>query len=391
MKTSLQEKFLQYVAQTSPEPLSIEIERAEGCYFYDKNEKQYLDMIAGISVCNIGHSHPEIVTAVQKQAEKFMHVMVYGELVQQPQVELAELLVGILPENLNSVFFVNSGSEAVEGGLKLAKRVTQREEIIHFKNSYHGATNGAMSVMGNNDYRKAFQPLLPNTKAIEFGNFDDLKEITTQTAAIIVELVQGEAGVRTTSKEYWQALQQRCKETGALLIVDEIQSGLGRSGKRFAFEHYDITPDILLLAKALGGGLPVGAFIANQKMMNLFQANPVLGHITTFGGNAVCCAAALAHLKIILREKLWENVEKMTPQLVELFSQLDGVQEVRNLGFMIAVEFGSSQKNFQMIHDLLQKGIFTDWFLWCDTALRIAPPLTFNENHLQELKNRLQL
>ncbi len=390
MKTSFQKAFDQYLAHTSPEPLKIEIDRAEGLYLFSPCGKRYLDLIAGIAVCNVGHSHPDIVRAVKDQAEKYMHLMVYGELVQQPQVALAELLVTILPETLNSVFFVNSGSEAVEGALKLARRYTQRKEILYFEKAYHGATNGSMSVMGSEAYRKPFEPLLPETKAIKHGCIDDLEKITQKTAAIIVEIVQGEAGVQLASREYWQQLRARCTETETLLIVDEIQSGLGRTGKCFAFEHYGIVPDILLLAKALGGGMPLGAFIANREVMNTLTHNPVLGHITTFGGHPVSCAAALTHLRLIVENKLWENAEKMGEKLKQLFLRYDGVTEVRHLGLMMAVEFNDSQRNFKTIQHFLQNGIFTDWFLWCDTALRVAPPLTFSDEHFEVLEKALK-
>jgi acetylornithine/succinyldiaminopimelate/putrescine aminotransferase len=377
--------FYKYVAQTSTDPLAIEVERAEGVYFYDTSGKRYLDLISGIAVCNLGHSHPTIVNAVKAQLDKYMHVMVYGELVQQPQVELAEKLCAFLPSSLNSVFFVNSGSEAVEGALKLAKRFTGRTELIHFENAYHGSSHGAMSMMGNEAYKAAFQPLLSNTKAIRFGVEEDLRKITEKTAAIIVEFVQGEAGVRIAPAKYWQKLKQRCEETGALLIADEIQTGLGRTGKMFAFEHYQTIPDILLLGKAFGGGMPLGAFVANKKMMHTLTHNPVLGHITTFGGHPVCCAAGLAHLKVITGNKLWNNAEIIGKKLEAILMKIPHVKEIRRKGLMIAVDFHDAETNFKTLHSLLGKGIFSDWFLWCDTALRIAPPLILNEENLQEI------
>ena len=359
----MKNSFYKYMAQTSDAPVGIEIERAQGVYFYDKSGKKYLDLIAGIAVCNMGHSHPEIIKAVKAQLDQYMHVMVYGELIQQPQVELAEKLCSFLPESLNSVFFVNSGSEAVEGALKLAKRFTGRAELIHFENAYHGSSHGSMSVMGNEAYRNAFQPLLPDTKAIRFGIEEDIPNITEKTAAIIVELIQGEAGVRIASSEYWHKLKQRCEETGALLIADEIQTGLGRTGKLFAFEHYNITPDILLLGKAFGGGMPLGAFIANKKVMNVLTHNPVLGHITTFGGHPACCAAGLAHLKLITENKMWQNAETIGKILETILWKIPHVKEIRRKGAMIAVDFHDTQTNFQTLHSLLEKGFFSDWFL----------------------------
>jgi acetylornithine/succinyldiaminopimelate/putrescine aminotransferase len=386
MKTSLTNAFYQYVAQTSSEPLAIEVARAEGLCFYDSAGKKYIDLISGIAVCNLGHSHPSILQAVKVQLEQYMHVMVYGELVQQPQVELAEKLCSLLPSSLNSVFFVNSGSEAVEGALKLAKRFTRRAELIHFGNAYHGSSHGALSMMGNETYKAAFQPLLPHTKAIRFGVEEDLQEITEKTAAIIAEIIQGEAGVRMAPPEYWQKLKQRCEETGALLIADEIQTGMGRTGKMFAFEHYQIIPDILLVGKAFGGGMPLGAFIADKKLMHLLTHTPVLGHITTFGGHPVCCAAGLAHLTYLLDNKLWENAEIIGQKLEHILWKIPHVKEIRRKGLMIAVDFYDAEINIKTLHSLLEKGVFTDWFLWCNTALRIAPPLILNEENLKEIE-----
>jgi acetylornithine/succinyldiaminopimelate/putrescine aminotransferase len=389
MKYTLTNTFFNHIAQTSAEPLAIEVEHAEGIYFYDTAGKKYIDLISGIAVCNMGHSHPEIIRAVKAQLDKYMHVMVYGELVQQPQVELAERLCSCLPSSLNSVFFVNSGSEAVEGALKLAKRFTGRAELIHFENAYHGSSHGAMSMMGNEAYKTAFQPLLPNTKAIRFGVEEDLQKITEKTAAIIVELIQGEAGVRMTSAEYWKKLKQRCEATGALLIADEIQTGLGRTGKMFAFEHYHIIPDILLLGKAFGGGMPLGAFVADKKLMHVLTHNPVLGHITTFGGHPVCCAAGLAHLTLVYENKMWENAEIIGKKLEAILWKMPHVKEIRRKGLMIAVDFHDAETNFKTLHSLLAKGIFSDWSLWCNTALRIAPPLILSEEDLEEIEKTI--
>jgi len=387
LKHSLTNSFLKHIAQTSDTPIAIEVEHAHDIFFYDTTGKKYMDLISGIAVCNMGHSHPKIINAVKKQLDKYMHLMVYGELVQQPQVELAERLCACLPASLNSVFFVNSGSEAVEGALKLAKRYTGRTQLVHFENAYHGSSHGAMSMMGNEAYKAAFRPLLPDTKAIRFGVEEDLQAITEETAAIIAELIQGEAGVRIASSEYWQKLKQHCKQTGTLLIVDEIQTGLGRTGKLFAFEHYNITPDILLLGKAFGGGMPLGAFIADKKVMNVLTYNPALGHITTFGGHPVCCAAALAHLKLITENEMWNNAEIIGEKLETILWKIPHVKEIRRKGMMIAVDFHDTATNFKTLQALLEKGIFSDWFLWCDTALRIAPPLILNEKHLKEIED----
>lgn len=385
----LLEKFHRYVAQTSHEPLDIEIARAEGVYIYDTNGKKYIDLISGISVCNMGHSHPIIVKAVQAQVAQYMHVMVYGEVVQAPQVELATLLCRYLPENLSSVFFVNSGSEAVEGGIKLAKRVTRRRELVHCINAYHGSTHGALSVMGCDSYREVFQPLLPDTHAIRFGNIDDLEHITEKTAAFIIESVQGENGVHTASTDYWRAVRQRCDVTGTMLILDEIQTGMGRTGKLFAFEHYGIIPDILLLAKAFGGGLPLGAFISSLQNMDNLTHNPMLGHITTFGGHPVSCAAALAHLQLITENQLWERAEPIGQELEALLRQMPNVKAVRRLGLMMAVEFGDTDACFQMCKRFIEAGLFVDWFLFCPNALRIAPALIMRHEDIEEVKLRL--
>jgi len=389
MNKYLFDGFHKYVAATSDDPMNIEIEKAVGMHLYSPDGKSYLDLIAGISVCNMGHSHPAIVDAVKKQVEKYMHVMAYGEIIQESQVELARLLCQQLPASLSSVFFVNSGSEAVEGGLKLAKRATGRREIVYCEKAYHGCTQGAMSVMGCEPFKAAFQPLLPDTKAIRFGVIEDLKQITDKTACFIVEAVQGEAGIRIASKEYWKEVRKRCDETGALLVLDEIQTGLGRTGKLFCFEQYDIVPDILLLAKALGGGLPLGAFISSKEMMHLLTHDPALGHITTFGGHPVSCAAALAHLKLIVEGRLWENADEKGAELEKMMLQLPDVVEVRRIGLLMAVQFADSVTSLKTFKKWLSKGIFTDWFLFCDSALRVAPPLIISDEDLDELRNML--
>ena len=389
MNKYLFDGFHKYVAGTSDDPMNIEIEKADGMHIWSPDGKRYIDLIAGISVCNMGHSHPAIVDAVKKQVNKYMHVMAYGEIIQESQVELARLLCRQLPAKLSSVFFVNSGSEAVEGGLKLAKRATGRREIVYCDKAYHGCTQGAMSVMGCESFKAAFQPLLPDTKAVRFGVIEDLKQITDKTACFIVEAVQGEAGVRIASKEYWQAVRKRCDETGALLVLDEIQTGLGRTGKLFCFEHYDIIPDILLLAKALGGGLPLGAFISSKEIMHLLTHDPALGHISTFGGHPVSCAAALAHLKLIVEGRLWEKADEKGAELEKIMLQLAGAKEVRRIGLMLAVQFADTDTNMKTFKNWLSKGIFTDWFLFCDSALRVAPPLIIGKEDFEELRKIL--
>ena len=376
--------FYDHLAQTSPTPLAIEIERALGVYLYSPNGKQYMDLISGVSVSNIGHCHPQVVKAVQKQAEKYMHLMVYGELVQSPQALLAKRLTQLLPASLDCVYLVNSGSEAIEGAIKLAKRFTKQTEIISCFNAYHGCTNGAMSIMGNNDFSRAFRPLMPDCKKIRFGNEDDIKQITDKTAAFIVEVVQGEAGVRFADKTYWEEVKKRCSQTNTLLVFDEIQTGFGRTGSLFSFEQIGVTPDILVLAKGMGGGMPIGAFVASKNIMNCLTFNPVLGHITTFGGHPVSCAAALASLEVIENEKLYLQVSKKSKLFEDLLSHLPSIKEFRIQGFMMALEFGDKELNFRIIRHCLEKGLLTDWFLFCDTALRIAPPLIISEEEIEK-------
>lgn len=384
MSKYISENFYSYVAGTSDSPVGIEVERASGMHLFSTSGKKYLDMIAGISVCNMGHSHPAIVEAVKRQAERYMHVMVYGEMIEEPQVELATLLCRYLPDPLSSVYFVNSGAEAVEGALKLAKRVTGRQEIIHCHFSYHGCTQGAMSVMGSETFKNAFRPLLPRTKAIRFGCKEDLEQITVETACFIVETIQGEAGIRIAGSDYWEAVRRRCDETGTLLILDEIQTGMGRTGKLFCFEHYTIKPDILLLAKALGGGMPLGAFISSKEYMDMLKHDPVLGHMTTFGGHPVSCAAALAHMQLLTDGRYWEEAERKGQQLEDYLSALEGVKEIRRMGLMMAVDFYDEKVNMDIYKKWLDAGIFTDWFLFCNTALRIAPPLIIGEEDMAE-------
>lgn len=380
---TLRQLFLTHNAQTTDFPLLLEFERAEGVYLYDKNGKAWLDLISGIGVSNLGHSNPYVINAIKEQVDKYMHLMVYGEYVQTPQVRFAEKLISLLPKSLSSVYFVNSGAEATEGALKLAKRYTGRSEIIACYNSYHGSTQGALSVMGNEEYKQAYRPLLPDVKFIRFNVVEDLELITTQTACVIIETVQGEAGIRVPDIACMQALRKRCTETGTLLILDEIQAASGRTGKLFAFEHFGIEPDILLLAKALGGGMPIGAFVASNEVMGALKENPILGHITTFGGHPVCCAAGLAAMEVLLNENLIEQVAAKE----DLFRQLlahPAIKEVRGKGLMLAVELESFELNKKIIDRCIENGVIVDWFLHCSNSMRIAPPLIITEEEIRK-------
>jgi acetylornithine/N-succinyldiaminopimelate aminotransferase len=375
--------FLNHVGQTSPNPLCLEITKAEGSKLWDINGKEYIDLIAGISVCNVGHRHPKVIAAIKKQLDNYLHIMVYGELVESPQVQYAKLLTDNLPKALNSVFYTASGSEATEGAMKLAKRYSGRTQIISFKNSYHGSTQGALSIMGDEYWRNAFRPLLPDVMQLNFNSLADLKSITERTACVIAETIQAEAGVIIPDKEWLKALRKRCTETGTLLVLDEIQCGFGRNGTLWAFEQFDVIPDILLLGKALGGGMPMGAFIADKKMMVSLTNNPVLGHINTFGGHPVCCAAGLAAFNVLLEERLVENVKEKEEYFI---SQLNHpkIKSIRSRGLMIAIEFESFEMNKKIIDALIEEGVFTDWFLFASNCLRIAPPLTITVAEISE-------
>lgn len=378
--------FLNHVAQTSPAPLMLEIERADGVYLHDVNGKSYIDLIAGISVSNVGHSHPEVVAAVKAQAEKYMHLMVYGEFVESPQVKYAKRLSEFLPKELSNVYFTNSGAEATEGALKLAKRCTGRTRLVSFKNAYHGSTHGALSVMGDEYFKRSFRPLLPDTIQLEFGIESDLEKITDCCAAVIAETVQAESGVNAPQVSYLQKLRSRCTETGALLILDEIQAGMGRTGKLFAFEHYGIVPDILLLAKAFGGGMPLGAFVSSKEVMQTLTDNPVLGHITTFGGHPVSCAAGLAAFDVLLKEKLVEQVEKKGKLFDELLHH-SKIKAKRRVGLLMALEFANFEQNKKIIDRCIENGVLTDWFLFASHCMRIAPPLTISEDEIHKACN----
>ncbi|MBL7841403.1 MAG: aspartate aminotransferase family protein [Cyclobacteriaceae bacterium] len=377
------EIFLDKLAQTNDAPFLISIERAEGIYLYSPEGKRYTDLISGIGVSNIGHRHPHVIQAIKNQLDKHLHVMVFGEYIQSSSNLLAKKLTSLLPPSLNCVYFVNSGTEANEGALKLAKRVTGRTEIIACRKSYHGSTHGSLSVSGNEIKKQAFRPLLPDVKFIDFNVEEDLQQITNNTACIIIETIQGDAGVRIPSKGYMKALRERCDETGTLLILDEIQCGMGRTGTLFAFEQFDIVPDILTTAKAFGGGLPIGAFIADKKIMRMLTHDPMLGHITTFGGNPVCCASALATLEVIERENLLQTVEAKG-KLFEQLLQHKNIREVRRFGLMFAVDFDSAERVNRIVEYAKQKGVICYWFLSHPYSFRIAPPLTISEEQIRE-------
>ena len=382
------ELFLKNVAQTSDFPLALEFERAEGIYMYDKSGKGYIDLISGIGVSNVGHRHPKVTEAIHNQVDKYLHLMVYGEYVQSPQVLLAEALCKTLELSagnnpvLDNVYFTNSGTEALEGAMKLAKRYTGRQEIISCFNAYHGATQGALSLSGSENFKRNFRPLLPEIKHINHGNFDDIQKITCRTAAVIIEVIGGEAGVRVPNKEYFIELRKQCDLTGTLLIIDEIQTGFGRTGTFWAFEQFGFYPDVLLCAKGMGGGMPIGAFIANHKVMGVFKNNPILGHITTFGGHPVSCAASLATLNVILEDNLLEKVKSKAQIFRELLVH-EKIKEVRNQGLMMAVEFEDFDNLKPIIDRAILKGVITDWFLFCDNSMRIAPPLIITEEEIK--------
>jgi acetylornithine/succinyldiaminopimelate/putrescine aminotransferase len=377
------ELFLAHIAQTSPSPLALEITKARGSILWDKEGKEYIDLIAGISVCNTGHRHPKVVKAIKKQADEYLHLLVYGEIIESPQVQYAKLLTEYLPSSLNSIFFTNSGTEATEGAMKLAKRVTGRTEIVAFNHSYHGSTQGALSLIGDEYWRNSFRPLLPGILHLEYNSQEALNAITTNTACVIAETVQAEKGVIAPSSRWMRSLSTKCAETGTLLILDEIQTGFGRTGSLWGFEQFDIIPDMILLGKALGGGMPLGAFVADRRIMSAFMEDPVLGHISTFGGHPVCCAAGLAAMKVLLKEELMEKIKNKSSLFRELIKN-DKIVSVRSAGLLIAVEFDSFETNKKVIDYCLEKGVLTDWFLFAPNCLRIAPPLTISKKEIKK-------
>ncbi len=392
------ELFFRHLAQTSPAPLALEIVRADGVWLFDAEGKKYLDAIGGISVCNTGHRHPEVVRAIRDQADQYLHVLVYGEFIQSPQTAFARLLAEHLPVNLQSVYFTNSGTEATEGAMKLAKRVTGRAEMAGFEYSYHGSTQGALSMMGDEYWRSAFRPLLPGISHLRFNSEEDLDRITEKTACVIAETVQAENGVIKPENNWMSALRRKCDETGALLILDEIQTGFGRTGTLWGFEQYGVLPDILLLGKALGGGLPLGAFIASKTLMDAFTDQPVLGHITTFGGHPLSCAAGLAAMNVLLQGEAIttagtgatenENLISGITEKEKLFRKLlihPAIKSVRTAGLLIAVEFENFETNKRVIDGCIRDGVLTDWFLFAPNCLRIAPPLTIGFPEIEEI------
>lgn len=375
--------FLHYLAPTNLFPFRIPIERAEGIYLYSPDGKRYADMISGIGVSNIGHRHPKVIEAIRSQLDKHLHVMVYGEYIQSASNLLAKKLASLLPPSLDCTYLVNSGTEANEGALKLAKRLTGRTELVSFKKSYHGSTHGSMSVSGNEIKKTAFRPLLPDVRFIEFNNIGDLQQITTRTAGVIMETIQGDAGVRIPSKDFMKKLRARCTETGAILILDEIQCGMGRTGTLFAFEQFDIVPDILTIGKAFGGGLPIAAFISSYTRMQVLAHDPMLGHITTFGGNPVCCASALSTLEVITSEDLLRDVERKG-KLIESLLAHPSVREIRRIGLMFAIDFDSEERVQKIVTSALNDGVIGFWFLSHPYSFRIAPPLTITDDEIRE-------
>lgn len=377
------ETFINHLAQTTQDPYLISVERAENIYLYTAEGKRYTDLISGIGVSNLGHHHPQIVAAIKEQLDKHLHVMVYGEFIQSSPNLLAKKLAEVLPSRLNCSYFVNSGTEANEGALKLAKRFTGRTEIISFRKSYHGSTHGSMSVSGNEIKKQAFRPLLPDVRFIDFNVAEDLDQITERTACVIMETIQGDAGVRIPSTAYMKALRKKCDDTGSLLILDEIQCGMGRTGKLFAFEHFGIVPDILTIGKAFGGGLPIGAFISDKRIMNCLTHDPMLGHITTFGGNPLCCAAALASLQVMLDDDIIQEVEHKGA-LFESLLHHPQIKEIRRIGLMLAVDFDSADRVNRIVNKLKAEGIIAYWFLSHPHSFRIAPPLIITEEQIKE-------
>ncbi len=392
MHLSQRQLFFDHLAQTSDFPLALEINRAEGVFLYGQDGKRYFDLISGIAVSNVGHRHPEVLAAIYDQLDKYMHLMVYGEFVQSPQVKLAEALVDTLGVTcdspspfglIDSVYFTNSGTEAVEGAMKLAKRFTGRHEFISCLNAYHGATQGALSLSGAEFFKRNFRPLLPGVKQIRHGYLPDLEQINSRTAAVIIEVIGGESGVRIPSTDYFKALRQRCTEVGTLLVFDEIQTGFGRTGTFWAFKDVHVYPDILLSAKGMGGGMPIGAFMASSQLMAVFRDNPILGHITTFGGHPVSCAASLATLQIIRSHKLAEQANAKG-ELIKSLLIHPKIKEVRGKGLMLAAEMDSFEVLKSIIDRCILAGVITDWFLFCDNSMRIAPPLTISEEEIRE-------
>ena len=377
----MKKEFLKYQAQTTPHPLALEISHAKGSYIYNTNNKKYLDFIAGVSACSLGHCHPKVVSAIQNQVEKYLHVMVYGEFILEPAVELCKILSVNLPKKLTTTYLTNSGTEAIEGSIKLARRATGRQEIIYANKAYHGNTMGALSIMGIEERKEAFYPLIPDCKSIEFNNENDLKKITNKTAAVILETIQGGAGFILPKNNYLQKVRNRCNEVGALLVLDEIQPGFGRTGKLFGFEHFGVVPDIITIGKGMGGGMPIGAFVASKELMKLLSHHPKLGHITTFGGNPVIASAALATLKEITESDLIAQ----TLQKEQLFRKLlihPLIKEIRGIGLMLAIIMDTPEIASEVILTCKEEGLLLFWLLFETKAIRITPPLTVSETEI---------
>ena len=376
------EDFIQKLGQTNQFPYLIDVDRAEGIYIYDKSGKAYMDMISGVAVNNVGHGHPKIISAIKNQADKHLHVMVYGEFIQDAPLAFARKLTSLLPEQLNCVFAVNSGTEAIEASLKLVKRVTGRTELVSFRGSYHGSTHGSMSVSGNELKKQAFRPLLSDVRFLQHNSIEDLTQITTKTAGVLIETVQGDAGVRIPSKEFLVALRQRCDEVGALLIFDEIQCGMGRTGSVFAFEKFNVVPDILVLGKALGGGLPIGAVVSSHKNLWEFTYNPMLGHITTFGGHPLVCASANAFLEVLTTEIDFNEVERLGALLANIIGQSEEIKEIRRAGMLFAFDMESFERVEKVVNACLEKGLISFWFLSHPYSFRLSPPLNSTEEEI---------
>ena len=375
--------FLKHVAQTSEEPMGFEVSKAEGVYLYDEKGKKHIDFIAGISVCNAGHCHPKVVQAIKTQSEKYLHTMVYGEHVQSPQVLFAKALCGLLPSNINACYFTNSGSEATEGAIKLAKRVTGKQKIAAIKNSYHGSTAGALSLMSDEYYTNAFRPLVPGSIFLDYNEIESIERIDDSTAAVVVELIKAETGCTVANKDFIKALHAKCTKVGALFIADEIQTAIGRTGSNFAFEQYDIEPDVVLLAKSLGGGLPLGAFLADQELLSQLSYNPILGHITTFGGNPLSCVAGHAALNALMDGKYIKEVNKKEKLIRKLLVHKK-IKAVHGRGLLLAVELESAEATSIAMRKCIANGLITDWFLFAPNMLRIAPALIMDENTIKE-------
>jgi acetylornithine/succinyldiaminopimelate/putrescine aminotransferase len=381
----MKDLFLTHVGQTSDMPLMMEVERAEGIYFYGPDGKKYTDLISGVTVCNTGHANKKVIDAVCQQAQKYMHVMVYGEVIESPQVKYAVALANELPEKLSTVYFVNSGSEAIEGALKLSKRWTGRSELISCRNAYHGSTHGAISMMGGETFREAFRPLLPDVRQIRYDSIEDLQYITTRTAAVLIEPIQGEGGVRVPSEEWIRALRARCTEVGALLIYDEVQTAFGRTGNLWGWQRVGVVPDVMCLAKALGGGMPLGAFVSSSEIMDCLKRNPVLGHITTFGGHPVCCAAGLASFEYLLESGLHLKADEKGEQFVQRLKNIKGLKEIRRVGLLLALDWGSVEMCNRVVKKLTDAGMLTESYLFAPESMRISPSLTITSEEIDSV------